>query len=113
MPVLKTSEQIKKFFLPSTKDLPETDENKAWVVMDISSLKAGDMMGVGSKSGEAEIALVLLHHRIKDWNYTDESGAKLPINSDTVRLLDMDDFTYLSDQLDMSVDSLSDTEKKT
>lgn len=111
MPVLQGKAELVKFALPSTKDRPEADQ--AWVEMDISPLKTGDIIGFDPNGSQAESALAMLAARIKDWNYTDTDGLKLEINIDTVKRLDIKDFGFLAEKIPEGSDGLSVDEKKT
>lgn len=110
MPVLQVAEKLKQLTLPSTKDEPEQD--RAWVVMDVSPAKAGDAYNVNEAlAGRATFAMML--GRIREWNYTDEKGQPVPINTETLKRLNAHDFSWLQDQIeDGSEKSLTDDEKK-
>ena len=111
MPQLKNFEKKEQIYLPSTKDEPNT-EDRAWVVMDVSPVKTGDVAiyDDGMKRGEYQVMVVA--NRIKEWNYTDASGEPVPINFDTVTQLDTDDFKYLQTLIESEPATLSTDEKK-
>lgn len=111
MPTFDTTEKLEKLYLPSTESLPEAD--RAYVVIDVAPLKTGDVLGFKDGMAELEMATTLLTERIKEWNYTTENGDSIPITSETVKLLHLDDFTFLQSKVMQSATNLSDTEKKT
>lgn len=111
MPVLQNEEKIERFYLPSTKDLPEAEQ--AFVDMDTGELKTGDMIGVDPSAGEVEIGIRMLTARIKGWNFTDANGTDLEVNFDNVQKLSMDDFTFLADKIPQgSASPLTTAQKK-
>lgn len=112
MPVLQTNPELKKLYLPSFEEVAN-EEDKGWVVMDISPRKAGDIAGVQRGMGEAKIGISMLVGRIKEWNFTDEQGVALEITLDTVMKLHMDDFYFLQKQLVEVPEEISTEEKKT
>lgn len=98
MPTLQApQEEIKRFVLPSTKDLPEADQ--AWVDLDIAKVIASDMVGMDGANGRIEASLELLLGRIRGWNFTDATGASLPITVDNLKLIDALDYIYLTGQI--------------
>lgn len=112
MPVLQNEEKIERFYLPSTKHLPEAEQ--AFVDLDIGELKTGDMIGVDPTAGEVEIGIRMLAARIKGWNFTDANGTDLEVNFENVQRLSMDDFTFLADKIPQgNTAPLTITEKKT
>lgn len=112
MPILKDQSKVERFYLPSTEKLPE--EEKAFVDLDIGPVITGDVVGADLEAGEVKVGVQMLTDRIKGWNYTNESGEPLEINFDNVKLLDMDDFVFLAQQLPTDkVEGLTAPEKKT
>ena len=112
MPVLQESSKLERYYLPSTKELPE--DQQAFVDMEVGKLTAGDIIGIDPKASETESAIRMLSNRIKGWNLTDAAGEELEINFDNVCKLDMDDFTFLADKISFdSVSGLDTAEKKT
>lgn len=110
MPILQKEEIIDRFYLPSTENLPEAD--KAWVDMDISKLTTEDVTNMDSKASEISIGIGMLTGRIKGWNFTDANGVPLPVSEETVRLLDIEDFGFLSTKIPTGSKELDPEEKK-
>lgn len=105
---LKEPEQI---ILPSTKDLPE--DQQAWVVMDVSPRRAGDLALVDRSMTDGEVGLAVIAGRIKEWNYTDANGKVFPITTETVGdIIGQDDFQYLATRMGSSEGGLTEDEKK-
>jgi len=112
MPKLNVTSQIVKFALPSTANT-ENEEDKAWVELETAPSSTADIVLVDPNGTEVEAAIAMLAVRIKDWNFTDETGAKLPITVDTVKHLDLNDFGFLADKIPKPKEGLSVEEKKT
>lgn len=112
MGVLQTAQQLEKVWLPTTASLPDDDANKEWVNINTGKLVAGDIVGIDPAGDQIEASLVMLANRISDWSYTDEAGVPLPVTLDNVKLLDMEDFTFLAQKLQMDVESLTPDQKK-
>lgn len=114
MPVLLT-EKLKKFFLPSYTELDE--DQQGYVVFDVSPKKAGDIEEVNTGFTSAQIMMVAVASRIREWNMTGEDGKVLDVNLETVKLLKMEDFDFLYDiiqnELDEPKEGLTSVEKKT
>lgn len=116
MPVLKSSNlEVKQFMLPSTASLPE--DQQAWVKAEVGPLTTGDIVNSGAVSADAsptQQTVSLLIARIKEWNFTDESGKAVEINYDNVCKLDINDFGYIAGSIitDSSASQLSTDEKK-
>jgi hypothetical protein len=111
MPQLGNEEINQQIILPSTLDLPE--DQRAWVVMDVSPNKAGDYYNINNMV-VGHITFAVLLERIKDWNYQDAEGEKLPITLDTLKRLNAQDFQFLQEQIASGSDNkLDDTQKKT
>lgn len=101
-----------RLYLPST----ENDEDKAYVDVK-SKLVLGDIAEINDAESDIDKAIALLTTLVKDWNFTDEAGAVLPITRDNINKLDVADFTFLStwanEHLDMGNKGVSNEEKKT
>lgn len=110
MPQFNNYADVQQLWLPSTADSPE--EDKAWVTMDISPQKASDMLGFSTTMTEAEMGFSMIASRLKDWNYVDSQGEKLPININTLGLLKMEDFEFLQDSIKGQDIKLDTDEKK-
>lgn len=110
MPVLKKDDKLERFYLPSTKELPEGDQ--AFVDMETGKLTTQDVIGIDPKSPEMEIGVVMLVSRIKGWNFTDEKGETLPITVETVQMLDIEDFAFLAGKIPQNFKTLTGEEKK-
>lgn len=109
MPQLKSTEQLKKIYLPSTSG--ETEENKAWVVMDVSPQKAGDMLSFDTMMTQGRMGFMLVLGRLREWNYTDAQNATLPITEETLGYVAIPDFDFLRAQMETEEVEL-DTEAK-
>lgn len=96
MPILgNTTEE--KFVLPSY----EGTEDPGWVMMDKNVSVANAFSGLDKKE-PSEQTLGLVVASLKDWNFTDEAGAKLDITPDNVKKLRASDFIAIVNQLDLS-----------
>ena len=96
MPQFK-SENLEKVYLPSTQN--ETNEDdKAWVVID-TNLTAAAMIGLKTGDGGAA-SLHMVARAIKDWNFTDSQGGKVPITDENVAHLSFADFGFLSSKIE-------------
>ena len=111
MPVLQAESKVERFYLPSTENAPEAD--KAFVDMEVGKLTTGDIVNVDPKSAEVEIGVNMLASRIKGWNFTDVEGNPLPVTTEAVKLLDVEDFGFLAGKLSQDFKGLDPTEKKT
>jgi hypothetical protein len=111
MPILKSAENVKRFYLPTTQNLPD-DTEKAWVDLEVGSFTAGDVIGVDPDADRITAAVKMLTNRIKDWNFTNEAGEKAPITFESVKLLDIADFTFLAEQIPKDIEGLTVPEKK-
>lgn len=113
MPILQiTQEKLEKIYLPSTEKDP-VEENRGWVVMDVSPLLAGDADAVesGTKSGAAATRQMLAK-RIKEWNYTQADGTPIDITAENLRFFNMEDFGFLQEKIEKGQEALTDEEKK-
>lgn len=113
MPVLRDNEDIQKFYLPSTKDAPN-EEDRAWITLDVSPQKGRDLLSVQSGDTSGLTYLKKIAARLREWNYFDESGAILPINVDTVQIIEDTDLDFINNLIvgKTTTQPLSDTEKK-
>jgi hypothetical protein len=112
MPVLEKKSNLERVYLPSTKHLPE--EEQAFVDIESGKMTTGDVIGVDPTSGEVEVGVRMLVNRIKGWNFTDSEGKELEINFENVQLLEIEDFSFLAEKLNLgAVEGLSEIEKKT
>lgn len=110
MPQFNNFADVQQLWLPSTKDAPE--EDKAWVTMDVSPQKAADMLGFSTSMTEAEMGFSMISSRLKDWNYVDAQGEKMPININTIGLLTTEDFEFLQNSIKSQAIKLDADEKK-
>lgn len=108
MPVLNVHEKQKQVFLPSTEELPE--DQRAWVTMDISPLKTGDL--AHSQDGASTAALIMdaVFGRIREWNFTDEEGTPLPITRHNFNAIGITDYNHMRDQIETG-ERLTDDER--
>jgi hypothetical protein len=113
MPVLTVStEKLEKLFLPSTEKAAN-EEDKAWVVMDVSPLLTGDTAAVESDAKNAgEATMYMLAARIKEWNFTEQDGTPIDVNFESMKRLQLTDFTFLQNKLETGEGALTDDEKK-
>jgi hypothetical protein len=111
MPTFITFEKLEKIYLPSSKDAL-TEEDRAWVVMDVSPQKAADLYSLEQDMSSGQIYLEMVANRIKEWNCTDQTGEPLPVTVDNVGLIGMEDFKFLQDRIPEG-QSLNSEEKKT
>lgn len=113
MPMLE-QKKIERLFLPSTKD--KTGDDAAWVDFDVSPTTAGSYLGIDDErigSDRVGITLQVLANRIHDWNYVDVSGAKVPINFDTLKQLSEVDYKFLVENIPTDHNPLTTEQKKT
>lgn len=116
MPQLNHETTVERFYLPSTEALPADSPDKAWVDLELGPIVPRDTIGTDLSGDNTTAAVGMLANRLRSWNYTDASGAILPINFDTVKILDMEDFYFLTQKLNKSKvtssASLTNDEKK-
>jgi hypothetical protein len=112
MAILKNEDITKRFYLPTTQDLADESPDKAWVDLNIGPLTAGDIINIDPEGDKVSSAINLLTNRIKEWNFTSETGESLAITFDNVRHLDIKDFSFLADQIPNDVEGLTVPEKK-
>src|SRR5438105_766776 len=101
MPVVKPVEQdLKQVYLPSTdyqrndqgepvldadgNKIPEAEENRAWMVLDISPSMGRDLVMIESDDNQGSVILKDVVNRLKEWNFLKEDGERWPINKQTV-----------------------------
>lgn len=112
MPKLAVTTNLQKVYLPSTAK--EADEqNKAWVVLNTGALSPRDILEADPSGGQMKITVHMLASRIKEWNFTDDSGERVVIDFDSVTRLDLEDFTFLAGAIDSEVTGLDAEQKKT
>jgi len=91
MPLLKKNE-TKKFNLPTSKALPEAEQE--WVVVEVGPLLGGEVMQMDNFADYNDFMLNVLTKRIKEWSVMD--GDKVAaITTDNVRQLPVEDMTLL------------------
>lgn len=105
-------EDVKRFMLPTTKHLPEAEQ--AWADLNVGKLITDDLAGADAEGGMIRMSAAVLASRIKGWNFTTEDGVTpVPVTPQTVRLLDWEDFQYLNEQFDNTLNTgMSDSQKK-
>jgi hypothetical protein len=131
MPILP-GEEREKFYLPTFEKRQKLDENqqpvfdeagrpviedapedeRAWVVMDISPARAGDTEILDAIDSDGETGLKGVFLRIREWNFTDASGQRLVIDYDNFKNLPLDDYQYLVRKIKAGKASLTTEEKK-
>lgn len=112
MPVLQIStEKLEKIFLPSTEKAAE--DEKAWVVMDISPMLTGDTEAVEQDAKNAgQATMYMLAARIKEWNFTELDGTPIDITYDAMKRMQLSDFGFLQKKLETGEGALTEDEKK-
>ncbi len=103
---------VKRFFLPSTKNLPEAEQ--AYVDLNIGKLTTGDLAGVDDDGGKVEMTAAVLAGRIQGWNFTEEDGVTpMPVTLKAIMMFNIDDFIYLNSQFENVIENgLSTAQKK-
>ena len=87
MPVLGSERKTSEVVLPGVPD-------SLLVVYD--DLLAGDIEGMEKAEGSDIMrGVTVLSRLIKSWNFTDAAGAILPVTSENLLKLSVDDLTYL------------------
>jgi len=110
MPNLAPVPEVKKVFLPSTSDLPETE--KWWVLLKAGRILGGDMIDVAGIEDEDIKLKSLIANRIQDWNVTD-NDQKAEINAANVSRLEPEDLALLITELELDkTPGLDDEQKK-
>jgi hypothetical protein len=97
MPTLKDSRPIKDVLLPDS----------GITVRILDGLLAGDVADLASETNQSIQSLKIVVKLIKEWDATDESGAVLPVNLDTVKLLSVNDLKAIQDSLSFVQDFLA------
>ena len=91
MPILKDFRTTKTITLPSWAD------SKVEIY---HSLLVGDLKNINHKSdNQVELIVESLPAFIKSWNFTDEAGQTLEINRENLNFLQMEDVTYIGEQI--------------
>jgi len=93
MPVLTANIPTKRIVLPASSK-PDDEayvEVAEEVLMDV-------MYDIDLELPQMVVAVQVLAKIIKNWNFTDESGAKAPITPENVRLLPMADIAFISQE---------------
>jgi hypothetical protein len=90
MPVLKDFRRTKKISLSK-------HEGSEIEIYDGIIVK--DAMGFNLENPQNANSLELIPKMIKDWNFTNEKEEKLPINMESLELLDMESLTELTNTI--------------
>lgn len=110
MPVLiGTQDKTKKVFLPSYAGT----ENPAWIEI-YENLALADLAGfVAAMGTESQNRMLqLICKIIKDWNFTDSDGKKLPISIEYVSKLNASDMGEVISQVEEIVTQFANAKKK-
>lgn len=91
MPQLKDFRLTKIVTLPSYPDSQVEIYDSLLVRQQMQVFKAG--------SDDLERGVAALAHFVKDWNFTDEQGAKLPVTPASMEFLKEADLLYLFEQI--------------
>lgn len=111
MPNFSVGQRLEKIYLPSMKDRQDENE-RGWVVMDVSPQKAADMQGFTGSMTIFDMGVSMLCGRIREWNNTDANGELLPINPSNVGQMRTEDFDYLRSKVEAENPELTNDEKK-
>lgn len=113
MPVLKESvEKLEKLYLPTSEKAPN-EEDRAWVVMDVSPLLTGDADAVEQDAKNAgQATRYMLANRIKEWNFTEADGTPIEISYESLKRMELTDFSFLQGKIEDGEGALTDDEKK-
>lgn len=113
MPLMKT-DSATKHHLPSTAEAP-IEEQVFVKLRDRFLLSTMELMATGET--DTEMAINAMVEYITEWNYTDETGAMIPITQESIRQLDWTDFLFIKEKMTahLTKDSqgLDSDEKKT
>jgi len=90
MPVLKDTRKTIEVSLPSFKDSK---------IILYEGMLFGDLAELENAKTDMERGLLSLKLLIKDWNFTDETGKKLEVSLENLRLLPIPDLTFLFDKI--------------
>jgi len=90
--------------MPVLKDFRRTkivnlSKHKGSEVEIYDGLIVGDAMSFNMENPNDKKSLELIPKMIKDWNFTDEQEKKLPINTKSLELFDMESLTELSETI--------------
>ena len=96
MPVLKDFRQSKELTLPNYPDSK---------VVILSGVLFGDAVGMDYKN-DVEYVIKILPKLIKEWNFVDEQGNKMPIDGEHLQLLNTDDVEYLVTEIQKFVEEV-------
>lgn len=99
MPILKRFTETTRHYLPSTENLPE--EERAWV--DMRERVVAEDIARGNMGGANQLTIGLTSF-IAAWNFTTEDEVTpVPINTDTVGLMDPRDFNFLIGKMNEAI----------
>lgn len=84
MPVLKDIRTIKEIILPSFPDSK---------VVIYDSILVGDLWAMDKQD-----PLYIFVKLIKEWNFTDDKGAAMPVNIENLKLLSASDLNFMAEQ---------------
>lgn len=90
MPILNNERSFKKIILPSS--LPDDEAYvEVW-----DKVLTSDVVGLSEyQDNKNRAAVEMLVNIIKDWNFTDKDGVKLPVTAENVNFLDIRDFAFI------------------
>ena len=107
MPILSRKRPTTRIVLPSS-----TENDEAWVDV-YNSANAEDVLCMQKDlDDKAKATMVGLARIISDWSFTDENLQKLEITPENIGLLDVKDFTYLSENIKAYSEVQISTQKK-
>lgn len=92
----KKTVDIRRVYLPSTKDLPQ--DQQAWVELQVGKMTTEDMLVLDEEDTEhdAQATAKVLSNRIKAWNFTEEDGTDIEISYEAVCRLDPVDYMEIA-----------------
>lgn len=107
--------KTKRFYLPTTKHLPEAEQD--WVELR-STITAADVIAMNLRGDSVqEQTAEGLSRTITDWSFTEPDGSKSPIDYEHVCMLEQADFDFIKvldkENIEGSQEGLSVDEKKT
>jgi hypothetical protein len=82
-----------KFILPTSKDLPEAEQE--WAVVEVGPILGEDFVKSANLTSASAYTYEILVNRILEWNVLDTDGTPALISTETVRRLPMEDLTFL------------------
>lgn len=98
--------EIKTVVLPSTKDLPETEQVKV-------TIRTGEALGAdmeeASSFNAGGVLFGMIASRIVEWNYTQPDGTPTPITVDNVRRVKYADLIFLMGEFNLKNDKKEST----